>query len=188
MTASNRPYRGPVSKSIVQMIQLEHRDRLTMSRSDRLADWITAFSGSMVFAGLHIIWFGTWIAVNLGWLGFRRFDPFPFGLLTMVVSLEAIFLSTFVLISQNRQAIQADRRAKIDLQVDVIAEQEVSKLIQLMVAVANKLGVEHSMDADILRMEEITDITALMDEIDEGERQLDPEGAKGPDSAADTEA
>jgi uncharacterized membrane protein len=77
----------------------DHRARRHESRALRLADRITAFSGSMRFVGLHVVWFIVWIAVNL--FG-PSFDPFPFGLLTMIVSLEAIFLSTFVLISQNR--------------------------------------------------------------------------------------
>jgi uncharacterized membrane protein len=77
----------------------EHRARRRASATLRLADAITAFSGSMRFVALHVIWFGAWILLNLSVL---RFDPFPFGLLTMLVSLEAIFLSTFVLISQNR--------------------------------------------------------------------------------------
>jgi uncharacterized membrane protein len=75
--------------------QARRRERLAL----RLADSITTFAGSMGFVGLHLLWFGAWIVINL--LG-PRFDPFPFGLLTMIVSLEAIFLSTFVLISQNR--------------------------------------------------------------------------------------
>jgi uncharacterized membrane protein len=77
----------------------EHRASRQASRSLRLADVITTFSGSMRFVGLHVAWFAAWIAINL--VG-PAFDPFPFGLLTMIVSLEAIFLSTFVLISQNR--------------------------------------------------------------------------------------
>ena len=77
---------------------VEHRRRRRASSSLRLADAITAFSGSMRFVALHVVWFGAWILLNL----LLPFDPFPFGLLTMLVSLEAIFLSTFVLISQNR--------------------------------------------------------------------------------------
>jgi uncharacterized membrane protein len=77
----------------------KHRARRQASRSLRLADVITSFSGSMRFVGLHLVWFALWIGFNL--FG-PAFDPFPFGLLTMIVSLEAIFLSTFVLISQNR--------------------------------------------------------------------------------------
>jgi len=77
----------------------EHSARRAASATLRLADTITAFAGSMQFVALHVIWFGAWILLNLTVL---HFDAFPFGLLTMVVSLEAIFLSTFVLISQNR--------------------------------------------------------------------------------------
>ena len=77
----------------------EHQARRREKLALRLADSITTFAGSMGFVGLHLLWFGAWIVINL--LG-PRFDPFPFGLLTMIVSLEAIFLSTFVLISQNR--------------------------------------------------------------------------------------
>lgn len=76
----------------------------------------------MFYVGIHVIWFAGWILLNLGFI--KAFDPFPFSLLTMIVSLEAIFLASFVLISQNKQAIQADKRAKIDLQVNLIAERE----------------------------------------------------------------
>jgi uncharacterized membrane protein len=76
---------------------------------DRLAGAITSFSGSMLFVYLHILWFGAWLLVNTGHVGILQFDPFPYGLLTMIVSLEAIFLSTFVLISQNRFSDEADR-------------------------------------------------------------------------------
>ena len=80
----------------------------------RIADVITSFSGRMVFAYVHIVWFGVWILLNTGRFGLRAFDPFPYGLLTMVVSLEAIFLSTFVLISQNRLSEETERRADLD--------------------------------------------------------------------------
>jgi uncharacterized membrane protein len=103
----------------------------------RVADQITAFAGSMRFVYLHTAWFSLWIIVNLGLIAaalgslFAPFDPFPFGLLTMIVSLEAIFLSTFILISQNRQAVVADHRAELDYQVDVRAEAQIAKLLAL---------------------------------------------------------
>jgi uncharacterized membrane protein/CBS domain-containing protein len=87
--------------------RLEEQRRQSMQA--RIADVITAFAGSMPFVYVHIVWFGAWIAINLGFLGASRFDRFPFGLLTMIVSLEAIFLSTFVMISQNR----ADERRQV---------------------------------------------------------------------------
>ena len=94
-----------------------------MHLQDRVADTITTFAGSMQFVYLHSAWFVVWIAINLGILGASiAFDKFPFGLLTMIVSLEAIFLSTFVMISQNRQAARADVRAKLDFETNLRSE------------------------------------------------------------------
>lgn len=107
---------------------------------ERMADRITAFAGSMRFVYLHTIWFGLWIVVNLGLVAaaigglIQPFDPFPFGLLTMIVSLEAIFLSTFVMISQNRQAAVADDRAEMDYEINLRSEAEIAKLLALVEA------------------------------------------------------
>lgn len=94
----------------------------------RIADWIAWFSGSMQFLIINGMWFGVWIAINVFPLGINQFDPFPFGLLTMIVSLEAIFLSCFVLISQNRQSAKDKIRADIEYDVNVKAELEVAHL------------------------------------------------------------
>lgn len=112
----------------------DHRRR---SLEDRVAGRITDFAGSMRFVYLHGVWFLIWIVVNAGLLigiglGVLPFDPFPFGLLTLVVSLEAIFLSTFVMIAQNRQSELADRRAQLDYEVNVKAEAEVAQLKELL--------------------------------------------------------
>jgi CRP/FNR family cyclic AMP-dependent transcriptional regulator len=94
----------------------------------RMADWIAWFSGSMPFLALNVAWFGIWVVVNSFDVGIPRFDPYPFGLLTMIVSLEAIFLSIFVLISQNRQAEKDRVRSNIDYEVNVKAEMEIAQL------------------------------------------------------------
>jgi uncharacterized membrane protein len=99
---------------------------------DRFADGITAFSGSMLFVYLHVIWFTIWIVGNETWW---RFDPFPFGLLTLIVSLEAIFLSTFLLISQNRESSRSEVRSEIDFETNVLSE-------VWLEAMAGKLGVD----------------------------------------------
>jgi uncharacterized membrane protein len=99
-----------------------------LSALQRVADWIAWFSGSMPFLLLNAVWFGAWIAVNTLPLGIRPFDPFPFGLLTMIVSLEAIFLSCFVLISQNRQAEKDHVRSDVEYDVNIKAELEVAHL------------------------------------------------------------
>ena len=90
---------------------------------DRAADSVTSFAGSLNFVYLHSVWFGVWILINVGLLGAGlKFDKFPFGLLTMIVSLEAIFLSTFVMVSQNRQAARADIRSQLDFETNLRSE------------------------------------------------------------------
>jgi uncharacterized membrane protein len=103
----------------------EALDRRAEHIGNRIADRITDFAGSMRFVYVHVIWFGLWIAINTGLLKFlfgKGFDPFPFGFLTMIVSLEAIFLSTFVMISQNRADLR--RQALADHQWELIQEEE----------------------------------------------------------------
>jgi uncharacterized membrane protein len=178
----------PVLNNVEEVVGLGRRDRMEMGWADRLADRITAFSGSMVFVALHVLWFAGWIAINLGLLGVHKFDPFPFGLLTMVVSLEAIFLSTFVLISQNRQAFQADRRAKVTLQIDALAEQEATKLIQMVAEIQEHLGIRHRDDPEMQALKSRTHIEKLADAIDQAESKHDSKGARAPDSAVDAEA
>ncbi|WP_327320358.1 DUF1003 domain-containing protein [Streptomyces sp. NBC_01235] len=93
------------------------------SSQDRVADAITSFAGTMRFVYLHALWFAVWIALNEGLLGKAGiFDPYPYGLLTMIVSLEAIFLSTFVMISQNRQAVRENVRADLDFETNLRSE------------------------------------------------------------------
>lgn len=104
------------------------RNEKTIARSlqqaqDRAADRVTAFAGSLNFVYIHSVWFAIWIAINVGLLGAAlKFDEFPFGLLTMIVSLEAIFLATFVMVSQNRQAARSDVRSQLDFENNVRAE------------------------------------------------------------------
>jgi CRP/FNR family cyclic AMP-dependent transcriptional regulator len=99
-----------------------------LSTLQKIADWIAWFSGSMPFLLINAIWFGAWIIVNVFPVGIPVFDPYPFGLLTMIVSLEAIFLSCFVLISQNRQAEKDHVRSDVEYEVNIKAELEVAHL------------------------------------------------------------
>ena len=99
-----------------------------LSTLQKIADWIAWFSGSMPFLIINLIWFGAWIIVNTFRMGIPAFDPYPFGLLTMIVSLEAIFLSCFVLISQNRQAEKDHVRSDVEYEVNIKAELEVAHL------------------------------------------------------------
>ena len=128
--------------NIERLAARQRRDAAAAPLSDRLSDSITAFAGSMTFVALHLTLFGGWIFVNLGWLPIiEPFDP-SFVVLAMVASVEAIFLSTFVLISQNRLAAVADRRADLDLHINLLAEHELSRLASLVACIARKLEVE----------------------------------------------
>ncbi|KKP40145.1 MAG: hypothetical protein UR28_C0002G0002 [Candidatus Peregrinibacteria bacterium GW2011_GWF2_33_10] len=123
------------------------------SLAEKFADSLTDFCGSIKFFALHGCWFIFWLLINSNLIpGIRPFDPFPFGLLTMVVSLEAIFLSIFVLISQNRQARIADLREEIDLQVNLIAESEITKTMHMIYGLYKALNVKVREDADLKQM------------------------------------
>jgi uncharacterized membrane protein len=174
-----------VPETVQAIVDLEQREKVRMTFSDRVADAITAFGGSMLYVWLHVVWFAVWIALNVA---MDSFDPFPFGLLTMIVSLEAIFLATFVLISQNRQAILSDKRAKVDLQVNVIAEREVTKLIEMVARIQDHLGLEERHDAaEVQNMQEPTHVASLVNELERAEEELKEE-SDAPSSAVDTEA
>jgi uncharacterized membrane protein len=124
-----------IRKNIDALGEMQRREESRRTLTDRAADAITNFSGSMTFLYIHVAWFGLWILLNVGVLAFpglRVFDRFPFGLLTMIVSLEAIFLSTFVLISQNRMARLGEKRAELDLHVNMLAEQKAAKTLEML--------------------------------------------------------
>jgi uncharacterized membrane protein len=165
-----------LSHVIERNIRTITRLRLQSARErqvqDRIADVITSFSGSMLFVYIHILWFGAWLLVNTGHMGIPPFDPFPYGFLTMIVSLEAIFLSTFVLISQNRFSDEADRRAELDLQIGLLAEHEITRVIQMLDAIQNKLGIENDADSELADLEMETRPEDVLAEIDRVHRQV----------------
>ena len=134
-----------VVDNVQAIIRMEEDAARTRGLVDRAADAIAAFAGSVAFVALHLLWFGAWAAVNLGWipLGMRPFDPYPFQLLLMIVSFEAVLLSTFVLIKQNRMSARSDRRNHLDLQINLLAEKEVTKVIQMLERISARLDIEH---------------------------------------------
>lgn len=143
-----------IQRNINALLVAQRRSEQKRSLSGRIADVVTAFSGSMLFVYLHVAWFTVWIVANLNLLPVQQFDPFPFGLLTMIVSLEAIFLSTFVLISQNRQAQLDQRRNNLDLQIDLLAEHEITRILCLLTAIAKKLEIDLPEDAELDKLQE----------------------------------
>jgi uncharacterized membrane protein len=143
---------------------LHHR-----SSAEQLSDAITRFAASGPMLAFHVVWFGFWVLANVGAIpGVAPFDPFPFALLTTMVSLEAIFLSLFVLASQNRLAHQADKRAHLDLQIDLLAEREMTTVLKLLQDIARHLDVKVSVTPDQIRdLVKKTDIHKLTDKMDE---------------------
>ena len=119
--------------------------RRVLHAQDRAADKVTTFAGSLRFVYIHTAWFGVWVALNVGLFGASlEFDDYPFGLLTMIVSLEAIFLSTFVMVSQNRQAARSDLRATLDFENNVRSE-------IWSIHIGEKLGVDVEHVEEIVR-------------------------------------
>jgi uncharacterized membrane protein len=159
-----------LSQSLKRNIRaLESRRReevAAATREERVADAITLFTGSMRFVYLHLLLFGTWALVNIvPVLGIPQFDP-SFVLLATAASVEAIFLSTFVLISQNRMAAAADKRANLDLQISLLAEHELTKLTTTVVAIAERLDIRADADPEIQEVKKDVAPEAVLDEIE----------------------
>jgi uncharacterized membrane protein len=146
------PGTGPemevVVRNINALLARSQEEEKQKSWEEKIADAITGFTGSMAFVYIHLAMFTLWIVWNLEWLGLKPFDP-SFVILAMFASVEAIFLSTFVLISQNRMNAQADKRAELNLQVNLLAEHEITRLIQLITAMAKKMDIPESYNAEI---------------------------------------
>jgi uncharacterized membrane protein len=157
------PQPGSLNSALARNIAaLERRRRDEASaapRNERAAQAISDFAGTMTFVYLHLAIFALWIAINVGWLPILpKFDE-SLVVLAMIASVEAIFISTFVLISQNRMAAQAEKRAELDLQISLLAEHEITKVVAMVDAIADHLGVRHE----------------ARDEVDELKRDVAPE-------------
>ena len=123
------------------------------TRTEKFADWMTSYFGSINFLIINVAWFIIWIGYNtIAITGIVPFDPFPFGLLTMIVSLEAICLALIVLISQNREARIAELREEVDLQINTITENELTKAIYLMTVLMEKNGINIDDDPELREM------------------------------------
>src|SRR5512143_2898258 len=155
-----------IERNIRTIIQLRQKAAHKRSLQDRIADAITSVSGRMVFVYVHIVWFVVWILLNTGRLGVAAFDPFPYGLLTMIVSLEAIFLSTFVLISQNRLSTEAERRADLHLHVGMLTENELTRVLQMLDAIQDRMGIANEGDSELADLEKETKPEDVLAEIE----------------------
>ena len=161
-----------IERNIRTIIHLRRKAASARTLQDRIADVITAFSGRMVFAYVHIVWFTVWILLNTGRFGVRPFDPFPYGLLTMIVSLEAIFLATFVLISQNRLSQEAEHRADLAMHIGLLTEHELTRVLQMLDTIQDKLGIENDADSELADLEMETRPEDVLAEIARLQRRI----------------
>jgi uncharacterized membrane protein len=157
-----------VQKNIETILKLENESVKSLSPVEHIADKVTTFAGSTPFIIIHIIWFAGWILLNCSMIpGIKPFDPFPFSFLTLVVSLEAIFLTLLVLMSQNRMTKEADKRAHLDLQINMLDEQETTMILRMVQKITKHLGLEEETDTPNKDLCEETDISTVAKIIEE---------------------
>jgi uncharacterized membrane protein len=174
-----------VHESVKDLAQLAERERRATGQADRIADRISSVAGSMPFAVFNAVFFAGWILANSGIGGLPAVDPYPFGGLTVIVSLEAIFLAVFVLMSQNRQAAASDRRASVDMHMDAIAEREVTKVLEVLQELRNELGVQRKEDRELRDMLRRTDIEELVEAVEEVEQRVEESHPRRQDDGQD---
>ena len=169
-------YRRPRSVADVtreNVLAMRKLDELAVAHrtwTDRMAEFVARFCGSITFVWIHVALFGAWILWNT-LPGLGHFDPYPFTFLTLCVSLEAIFLSSFILISQNYEMRVSDRRSQLDLQINLLAEQENTKILQLLELIARQVGATHEDDPEVRVLEQATRPETLARQIEEAYRE-----------------
>jgi uncharacterized membrane protein len=157
--ASERRKRRTVANLAIGAIKAQHA--AYRSPLERFVDRLNSIASSTPFLMVHVVWFAIWILWNTGLLGLKRFDPYPFGFLTMVVSLEAIFLSIFVLMAQSRESAIAELREELSLQVSLRVEQEVTKTLQLVAGLYTRMGHRVSDDPELHHMLQPLDVKGI---------------------------
>jgi uncharacterized membrane protein len=166
--------------SVYRAIKAQHSGEQT--KMQFVADWLTTFASSTGFFVFHVLAFAAWLLWNSPFFGLPRFDPFPFGLLTMIVSLEAIFLSIFVLMSQGRESRIAELREELTLQVNLKIEEEITKTLHLVAGLYTRLGLTLGNDPDLREMLQPLDPKKMENEVTEQLRDAFPRlrfGKKG---------
>ena len=166
-------------RNIRTIVELERAARATSSLGQRLAAAVAAFCGSMTFVWIHVAWFAAWIFVNTSpWLA-RHPDPFPFTFLTLIVSLEAIFLAAFILISQSQENRLTEQRSQLDLQINLLTEQENTQMLKILRRVADKVGAAVDTDLELAAFEAATRPEKLAEQLEQATAQGDADRHSG---------
>lgn len=158
-----------VRDNIRAIIAMQEQQDSARTWSDRIGDMIGTFVGTVTFVLLHLVAFGVWAAANAGLApGVPAWDPYPFPLLCMLVSMEGVLMSTFVLIKQNRMGVRSDRRNHLDLQINLLTEKEVTKVIQMLERISAHMGIEEQVtDVETKELGRITAIGELARELEQ---------------------
>ena len=165
---SNGTLAAETKSNILKIVGIERRQKNNRTFGERLSDTIALFCGSMVFVYVHIAWFATWILYN-SVLHVKAFDPFPYSLLNLVVVLEAVFLTSVVLMTQNHMTRLAERHAHLDLQVNLLAEQELTAMLHMLHGLCTKAGVHVAIrDARVEQLLAETNIQEIAIALDRG--------------------
>lgn len=159
-----------LTRNIAALAERRRQEELQAGTDQRVARAITRFAGSMAFVWLHAVLIACWVAINLGWTPLPRFDP-TFVILATVASVEAIFISTFILIAQNRAAEAADRRADLHLQIGLLSEHEVTQLIRLVTRIADHLGIDEAHNPELKELQRTVAPEAVLERIEEAGEQ-----------------
>ena len=152
-------------RNIKEICELEKKALAHRSLSARIGDAIATQAGRMWFIIVHLVWFAVWLSLNLNPKGASTFDPFPFSLLTMIVSLESIFLSLFILMSENRSSRVADERNHLDLQINLLAEDENTKMLQMLQAICEYHKLPIGEDPEIKALTRRTEVSEVLSEL-----------------------
>jgi uncharacterized membrane protein len=160
--------RNPTQYNIEAIAKLEEEALNCRTATERASDAIVKIIGNVPFLLLQVVLVFAWTTVNLSVPGVRAFDPFPFGILALIVSSESVFLTIFVLISQNRMARQAERRSHLDLQVSMLSEQELTTVLQMLQKLCQHAGVDVTSATEAVQgFSKVTDVSKLASELEE---------------------
>lgn len=160
-----------IAKNVETILALEQAAKMNRTKGELIANAVARFCGSMTFVWVNATWFGSWILINT-LPGIKHIDPFPFTLLTLMVSLEAIFLSTFILTSQNLETKIAERRNHLDLQINLLSEQENTQMLAILDAIAKKVGADLSNVPQVEVLREDTQPETLVQHIANMEEEM----------------
>jgi uncharacterized membrane protein len=167
MSADRKPTPAAAARNVHEIAELEKRELRDLPTPDRISIAVTSTLGSFKVVLLHLAALLAWTMWNTFGPGGMRFDPYPFGLLTMIVSMEGVLVALLVLVTQNRMAAQSDQRDRLNLQVDLLAEQEMTVLLRMLGRISDRLGIasDGNEESDARDLMEHTNVSELMEQL-----------------------